>query len=185
MLNLKKIALAAGVLAAFSLNAAAQIAPATSTHITTITVTAPTTTTSCTIGASGAGGPSLSNLTYVSGTTTAGMGYGSQVITCGGTTPTAFTVSANPGLNATTTRRAKSAAGDYMDYQMTIMTPTPATVIFDTATAPSFGGSPKTGSTAMSGAINQSFFSFNVNVPANQTVPAGSYTDTVTLTATF
>lgn len=187
MLNLKKIALVAGVLAAFSLNTSAQTIPSvTSTHITNITVTNASPTTSCSLGANPTGaGSTVSSLSYVSGTTTTGVGYGSQIIKCNGTDATAYSVSANTGLNASaSSRRAKSANGDYINYQLTAFSML-GTVVFDTATAPSFSGSAITGITSISGASNQGYVSFNVNVPANQTVPTGSYTDTVTLTATF
>lgn len=173
-MNLKKLVVAVGMFG--GVVAGAMAATATGSMQTTITVSPPVVATACSFG-----GMALSNsVNYTYGSTTEVIYPTTLGLVCTGSTlPTSFALSAGTGVYPLAgSRRAISLVNPsfYMNYQIKTSTG----ITLDEA-VPNFGGSlfPVT---LTGGAAS---VPLNIVVPANQIPVAGSYMDTVTITATY
>lgn len=173
-MNLKKLVLAVGVFG--GLVAGALAATATGSMQTTITVSPPVVATACSFG-----GLALSNnVNYTYGSSSDVVYPTTLGLVCTGSSlPTSFALTAGPGLYALAgSRRAIGVSNPsfYVQYQIKTTTG----ILLDEF-VPNFGGSPFP-VTLSGGAAS---VPLNIVVPANQIPAAGSYMDTVTITATY
>jgi spore coat protein U-like protein len=137
----------------------------------------------CTLSVNGYAAPS-----YTSGTTSSITTVISGLVNCSGSsTPVSFSLSADAGQFAFSgSRRAASGSGataNFINYTLLQGTGTSTTQL--DAVPPVFGGTPQNGTTAVTGTTSSVSYGFRMVVPANQTVVAGSYADTVVITATY
>lgn len=119
---------------------------------------------------------------YTSGTTSSITTVISGVVNCSGSsTAVSFALSADAGQFALGgSRRAASGSGataNFINYTLLQGTGTSTTQLEAV--------SPQNGTTVVSGTNSAANYGFRMVVPANQTVVAGSYADTVVLTATY
>jgi spore coat protein U-like protein len=155
----------------------AQAVPTVTTNFpVNITVSAVDPATTCTVTTNGYATPS-----YTSNAATLSQVFNSGVVTCTGTNPVGYTVSADAGGNALGGSRRAASGGNFINYNL--MLGGTSILHFDALPA-LFGGSQIFGSTVV-GAGNASTFNFRLVVPAGQTAATGSYTDSVVLTTTF
>jgi spore coat protein U-like protein len=134
----------------------------------------------CTLSVNGYTAPS-----YTSGATSSITTVISGLVSCSGSSiPVSFALSADAGQNASGgTRKAVSGTTNFINYTLLQGTGTSTTQL--DAVPNVFGGSPQNGTTVVTGTTSASTYGFRMVVPANQTVAAGSYADTVVLTATY
>jgi spore coat protein U-like protein len=121
---------------------------------------------------------------YTSGTTNPITTVISGLVSCSGSsTPVSFSLSADAGQNVAGSSRRAISGTNYNNYTLLQGTSTSTTQL-DAAPAV-FGGSPQNGTTVVTGTNSSSSYGFRMVLPANQTVAAGTYTDTVVLTVTY
>jgi spore coat protein U-like protein len=169
------LAVAASLLAVGSAFAAATATVSVPISINTV-VSNPAT---CTLSVNSYTAPS-----YTSGTTSSTSTVVSGLVSCtGSSTAVSYNLSADAGQQALGTTRRASSSPNYINYTLMQGSATSPNQ-FGTAGDP-FGGSPMSGTTAVTGTNSSAAYSFRLVVPANQTVAAGSYVDTVVITATY
>jgi spore coat protein U-like protein len=153
-------------------------------HAVPPTATSSTDATACTVGATIGAGPINMNLAYSSGSVVPESNSSSSFsVVCNGSNTVSYSIEAGSGNNASASSRRALFSGNYVDYQL-LAGPTPLSPVWDAATT-AFGGTVISGSTTVTGATSAASLMYSVKVPANQTAPTGTYTDTVLLTATF
>ena len=133
----------------------------------------------CTLSVNGYAAPS-----YTSGTTSSITTVISGLVSCtGSSTAVSYSLSADAGQNALGGSRRAISGSNSINYTLLQGTSTSTTQL--DAIPSVFGGSPQTGTTAVTGTTSSGSYGFRMVVPANQTVAAGSYGDSVVITATY
>jgi spore coat protein U-like protein len=133
----------------------------------------------CTLSVNSYAAPS-----YTSGTTSSLTTVISGLVSCtGSSTAVSFGLSADAGQNAAGGSRRAISGTNFINYTLLQGTSTSTTQL--DATPSVFGGSPQNGTTAVTGTTSSTAYGFRMVVPANQTVAAGSYADTVVITALY
>lgn len=175
-MNLKVLILAIGV--STGLVGAASAATATGSITNTITVAPAATVVSCSF----AGTDLNPSISYIAGGTD--VNYpGSFILQCSASPPGPVnmpaSISFGPGQNVVAPFRRAASAGNYINYQLkSTINPMP---ILDLAVGGFFAGSELQVTVSASIATVPD----TLTVPGGQSLPAGAYTDTVVVVATF